>query len=104
MRISAIVGPKKKYVYEFTTKYAIKNVAMIGRRRTGPVSSSLANLSLLIQPTLSRNQPEMERGRSPLVSIPPFGQGFFKAWIRPPGYPSTVVSPQSLLPFRSFLT
>ena len=43
MRISAIVGPKKKYVYEFTTKYAIKNVAMIGRRRPGPVFASEAS-------------------------------------------------------------
>ena len=25
-------------------------------------------------------QPEMEKRRSPLVSIPPFGRGFFKAW------------------------
>jgi hypothetical protein len=33
-------------------------------------------------------QPEMERGRSPLVSNPPFGRGIFKASIRPPGYPA----------------
>jgi hypothetical protein len=43
MRISATAGPKKKYVYEFTAKYAIKNVAMIGRRRPGPVFASEAS-------------------------------------------------------------
>src|SRR5713101_1438907 len=63
-------------------------------------------------------QPEMERGRSPLVSIPPFGAGIFKAsgstdpmriWkqrkeqvpallfivsMSPPGYPSAWLRPR----------
>lgn len=39
-------------------------------------------------------QPEIERGRSPLVSLPPFGAGIFKASIRPPGYPSAWACPR----------
>jgi Helix-turn-helix domain len=39
-------------------------------------------------------QPEMERGRSPLVSIPPFGAGIFKASMSPPGYPSAWLRPR----------
>jgi hypothetical protein len=39
-------------------------------------------------------QPEMERGRSPLVSIPPFGAGIFKASMSPPGYPSARLRPR----------
>jgi hypothetical protein len=39
-------------------------------------------------------QPEMERWRFPLASIPPFGAGIFKASIRPPGYPSAWLRPR----------
>jgi len=28
------------------------------------------------------------------VSIPPFGRGFFKAWIKAPGYPSAWLCPR----------
>jgi len=39
-------------------------------------------------------QLKMEKGRSPLVSIPTFGRGFFKATIRPPGYHSAWLRPR----------
>jgi organic hydroperoxide reductase OsmC/OhrA len=39
-------------------------------------------------------QPEMERRRSPLVSIPPLGRGFSRHRYRPPGYPSAWLRPR----------
>ena len=44
-------------------------------------------------------QPEMERGGFPLVSIPPFGRGFSRHLIRPPGYPSAWLRPRSRFRF-----
>ena len=40
-------------------------------------------------------QPEMERGRSPLVSNSTLPAGIFKASIRPPYYPSAWLRPRS---------
>jgi len=39
-------------------------------------------------------QLKMEKGRSPLVTIPTFGWGFFKATIRPPSYHSAWLRPR----------
>jgi hypothetical protein len=50
-------------------------------------------------------QPEMERRRSPLVSIPPPQAGIFKASMRPPGYPSAwSAQPASVSPGEIIVT
>ncbi len=90
---------------------------------TQPKHQPLSKCSLTGAPSLSANrtavlvQREMEKGRSPLVSIPPFGRGFSRhgvfrsdgGWaaqervltppfivsMSPPGYPSAWLRPRS---------
>ena len=45
-------------------------------------------------------QPEMERGRFPLVSIPPFGRGFSRHLYDHQAIPQHGCVPAELLPFR----